>query len=106
MEEPILNLSLIGISNKGHEFPIELVIGKPRPHEEFDWACSVAVTGLEARPRDYCGIDALQALLFGLRIAGVHLSSFVASGGELLYPEDRSPFPVEAYFPKPEPGAA
>ncbi len=54
---------------------VVLRIGRPRPDPEGDWLCPVQVVGLEDDAvMNVNGIDAVQALLLAMQMAGARLT--------------------------------
>jgi hypothetical protein len=62
---------------------VRLQIGRPYPHPDGDWACSVATEGLHDRLLQVCGIDAWQALMLAIRALEAILAAEVKSGAIL-----------------------
>jgi hypothetical protein len=54
---------------------IELIIGKPRRVDPYEWQCPILITGLEKQPvfDAASGVDALQALMLGADCIRWHL---------------------------------
>lgn len=107
MDETVARLRLLAVLRDGRERTVEVLVGKPRPGDRC-WVCPVSLPGIHEPVRNICGEDSLQALTLALYLVAVELWIVIESGGQLLHPEDREPFPLEAYFQKPsygKPGA-
>ncbi len=63
---------------------IKVRVGRPYRVTKNDWACAVALTGLEPRFPDMHGYGALQALCMALALARMRLNDFVESGGRIF----------------------
>ena len=87
MNEVVAERELIGETVARGRFPVRIRIGKPYPASDVDWACPVAVEGMEWPFPDMHGVDSLQALTLALYIARQSLEDFLEKGGTLFWPE-------------------
>ncbi len=86
------------ISMEGVRFKLVVRIGTPYA-TDTDWACPVALEGLDRRTPDMHGVDSLQALVLAVKLARSRLEHFILSGGSLYFlGEEDSPLTVEEVF--------
>ena len=78
-----------------------IAIGEPVAEDEGSWACTCEVGPLFG-PRPLFGVDALQALLLGIRFVGFELHAFRARGGRVVCPatatDPEFDVSLDAYF--------
>lgn len=74
---------LRGSSAKHGDIDIVVRIGEPYRTKDSDWACPVAVDGLQVTLADQHGVDSFQALMLAQRLARTLLEGFIADGGVL-----------------------
>ena len=76
----------------GAERRVRLRVGKPYLVKPGEWACPVELSGFEARYPDIRGSDSMQALCLAIALVRARLGDFLAKGGKVLHPQDRSEF--------------
>jgi hypothetical protein len=72
----------------GQRQQVRLLIGRPRrmAAPDSDWTCPFQIQGLgDEQIREACGVDAVQALLLCLRMAGALLQHHQEQGLELTW---------------------
>jgi hypothetical protein len=82
------------------EFAVGVYIGKPYCISDDEWACPVALPGLQSILSDQHGVDSFQALMLAQNLACTLLTYFVEDGGQLLDAPGGSPVDVRALFQK------
>ena len=90
----------------GERVSVTVAVGHPYPTSEGDWACPIAVDGLQGRLDDIAGSDSMQALCLAIRTARDLLASFMTDGGRVLDPETGAQASLDDRFVWPEPIAA
>ena len=98
MDAPVASLKLVEVAPSGRRTPINVEVGRPHPDSRGAWACPVLVDGLDSKPRDIYGEDSLQALCLGLRLVRTHLEGVLERGSRLVYSDEGTEFPIDAYF--------
>jgi hypothetical protein len=91
----VASISIDAVSPEGEAFVIELEVGTPYQCETGEWACPIALGGLNDGLRDIHGEDSFQALCLAIRLAQDLLQGFREKGGKLLMGTED--FPLEAY---------
>ena len=59
--DAIAERTLVCLKPNGERIPVTLRIGKPYRASDVDWACPVALDGLQSKLADIHGIDSFQA---------------------------------------------
>jgi hypothetical protein len=80
------------------ERPLVVRIGRPYAISDSEWACPVDTDGLHGRHPDIHGTDSLQSLCLASSLVRRLLQEFVAKGGKVLHPEDRTEVTLAAVF--------
>jgi hypothetical protein len=88
--ETIATRELIGRRNGGEPFPVVVRIGRPYRASDVDWACPVALEGIDHSLADMHGIDSWQALLLAVSLVRGRLEHFLQTGGKLYWRDDPS----------------
>jgi len=98
MTEPTLPATtFLAVYSDGRRVPVEVRIGVPEPVGHGEWACAVTLTGLYERLAPMHGGDPLQALTLAVGLVRMLLTTFVDTGGRLLF-ESGEEVPLSAYF--------
>jgi uncharacterized protein DUF6968 len=79
------------------DFEIVIRLGKPYRISDIEWACAVALEGLQLR-RDVHGGDSFQALMLAQHFARTILDYFVEGGGTLREHTDGRSVNLESLF--------
>ena len=96
--------AIAAVSADGRHFQITLRIGIPYEISPEEWACPVAVEGLQEQLHDIHGIDAWQALQLAQNLQAQLLGYFIEDGGELFWTEPREQLELAELFPRvPDP---
>lgn len=96
---PVAHRTLLAIDKDGREFTLTLGIGQPYEISHDEWACPVAMSGLQERLRDQHGVDSWQALQLAYQLIAQLLGYFIADGGKLHWPESRDPVAISELIP-------
>ena len=73
-------------------------IGRPYALSTDEWACPVALTGLQDTLHDVHGASSLQAMCLAASLLRRLLTAFVDDGGSLRHPADGGVFDIAACF--------
>jgi len=96
--EWIANSHLLLVGDDRTERAVTVRIGRPYDTGEGDWACPVETQGLHGRGPDIHGVDSLQSLCLASSLVRGLLEDFVAKGGKLLHPGDRTEVALSSIF--------
>jgi hypothetical protein len=96
----IANSRLLLVGGDHTERALTVRIGRPYEVRDGEWACPVETVGLHGRHPDVRGTDSLQSLCLASALVRFLLEDFVAKGGEVLHPEDRTAVTLSAVFGK------
>ena len=91
--------TILAVKADGQATSVTLRIGTPYEISPEEWACPVAMDGLQDRMRDVHGIDAWQALQLVQSLQAQLLGYFVEDGGKLFCHEPPEPIELEELFP-------
>jgi uncharacterized protein DUF6968 len=94
----IAECEVIRVSTDGESRTISLSIGVPRPLPEGGWECPVAADGLYVDLPPIRGVDSWHALILAVRLLEELLSSEIARGSVLHWPDGGSPLTTEELF--------
>jgi hypothetical protein len=97
--------TIMAVKADGQAMKVMLRIGFPYEVSTQEWACPVAIDGMQGRLADIRGIDAWQALQLGQSLQAQLLADFVAGGGMLFCHETSEPITVAELFTKVRPSA-
>lgn len=75
-----------------------LRIGKPYRASDVDWACPVALEGLQPKVPDMHGVDSFQALMLAQKLLLQLMSGVIEDGGSFRDDEDDSPVDLAKLF--------
>ena len=92
--------TILAVKADGQTLSVTLRIGTPYEISPEEWACPVAMEGMQDRLRDVHGIDAWQALQLVQSLQAQLLGYFVEDGGKLFCHEPPEPISLEELFPK------
>jgi hypothetical protein len=98
MADAIAERTLICVKASGERVPVTLRIGRPYPASDVDWACPVALYGLEAKLPDMHGVDSFQALMLAQKLLLQLMTGVVENGGRFEDDEDGSPIDINKLF--------
>lgn len=87
------------VSPDGRHIEVTLRLGIPYEVASEEWACPVAIEGLQERLHDIHGIDAWQALQLAHNLLAQLLGHFVEEGGTLVWPGSLEPLALGDVFP-------
>jgi hypothetical protein len=96
----IASRTIVAVKSNGEEIAVTLRIGTPYEVSSEEWACAVAIDGLQERLRDVHGIDSWQTIQLAQNLQAQLLGYFVEEGGRLFWPDPREPVRVHELFPK------
>ena len=94
----IANSRLLLVDGDQVERALIVRIGRPYQAADGEWACPVETEGLHGRHPDICGTDSLQSLCLASSLVRQLLEDFVAKGGKVLHPDDRTEVSLSALF--------
>ena len=79
---------------------VSLRIGRPTPHPQGDFVCSVQAEGLQIwqGPSDIFGVGSWHALMLGLHFMRSMLTAEVKRGAVLYWEDGEHPISVEELF--------
>jgi hypothetical protein len=92
--------AIAAVSSDGRHLQITLRLGIPYEISPEEWACPVAVEGLQEQLHDIHGTDAWQALQLAQNLQAQLLGYFIEDGGELFWPEPREQLELAELFPR------
>lgn len=92
--------TISAVSPDGRHFLIALRLGIPYEISPDEWACPVAVEGLQKQLHDIHGTDAWQALQLAQNLQAQLLGYFIEDGGELFWQEPREQLELAELFPR------
>jgi hypothetical protein len=98
MADTIAERALVCVKANGERVPVTLRIGRPYPASDVDWACPVALEGLESRLPDMHGVDSFQALMLAQKLLLQLMSGVIEDGGSFHNEEDDSPVDINKLF--------
>jgi hypothetical protein len=98
LADTIAERTLMYVKPNGQRVPITLRIGKPYPASDADWACPVALEGLEPRLPDIHGVDSFQALMLAQKLLLQVMTAVLEDGGRFEEGEDGSPVDITKLF--------
>jgi hypothetical protein len=75
---------LIDVDKTGVEFRVRISLGVPQELGPDEWACAMALDGVQNVSRDIRGCDSFQSLMLAQNLAKTLLKYFVEDGGKLL----------------------
>ena len=93
----IASSDLLCVRPDGSELHTVARLASPRRRTDGLWVSAFALDELHDA-QEMAGEDSLQALCMATSMIRALLERFVAQGGRVLSPEDRSDFPIEATF--------
>jgi hypothetical protein len=94
----IANCCLLLVNSDHTERALTVRIGRPYELGDHEWACPVETDGLHGRHPDIHGTDSLQSLCLAASLVRRLLQDFVARGGKVLHPEDRTVVNLSTVF--------
>ena len=86
------------LRSDGTEVTVEAKIGEPYQISSDSWACPAALEGVDGRYPDIEGASSLQALSLALKLIATRLGHMLEDNGQLMYPEDRSPWDLSTFL--------
>ena len=92
--------TILAVKPDGQATTVTLRVGTPYEISLEEWACPVAMDGLQDGLRDVHGIDAWQTLQLALSLQAQLLSYFIQEGGKLFCHEPPEPIALDELFPK------
>jgi hypothetical protein len=92
--------TILAVRADGQATTVTLRIGTPYEISPEEWACPVALEGMQDRLGDVHGIDAWQAIQLVQSLQAQLLGYFVEEGGKLFCHEPPEPISLEELFPK------
>ena len=98
MSKWIAEESLDAIRSGGVPLRVVVRVGAPYRAGADEWACAVAVDGLQGRLRDVHAGSSLQALCLATSLARSIVGGFVEERGQLNYAGTAEAFDVNACF--------
>ena len=98
MADAIAERTLACIKPDGQRVSVTLRIGKPYRASDVDWACPVALEGLQSRLPDMHGVDSFQALMLAQKLLLQLMSGVIEDGGSFRDDEDDSPVDINKLF--------
>jgi hypothetical protein len=98
MDDAIAERKLVCIVQSGDRIPFTIKLGRPYQSSDVDWACPVALDGLERRLADIHGIDAFQSLMLARKFAFTLLSARAEKGAKFVDSEDGSNVELQSLF--------
>lgn len=93
----IASSDLLCVRPDGTELHVVARLASPRRRSDGVWISAFAVDELH-EAQEMAGEDSLQALCMATSMIRALLERFIAQGGQVLSPDDRSDFPIEATF--------
>ena len=93
----IASSDLLCVHPDGTEVHVMARVASPTRRRDGTWVSAFSVDGLY-EAREMAGVDSLQALAMATSMVRALLDQFVAQGGRVLTPEDRTDFPLDATF--------
>ena len=96
----IATRTLLAVRPDGQELPVTLRMGVPYEISPEEWACPVALDGLQERLPDMHGIDAWQSIQLVQTLQAQLLRHFIEEGGKLCWPETLEPVELHELFPR------
>ena len=97
--------TILAVKADGQATSVTLRIGTPYEMSPEEWACPVAMEGMQDRLGDVYGVDAWQALQLVQSLQAQLLGHFVEGGGELFCHEPPEPISLEELFHRVRPSA-
>ena len=94
----IAERKLVCVKPDGQRVPVTLRIGKPYPASDVDWACPVALEGLQPKLADMHGVDSFQALMLAQKLLLQLMLGVIEDGGSFRDDEDDSPVDINRLF--------
>jgi hypothetical protein len=92
--------TLTAVKPSGEEVSVTLRIGQPYEISSEEWACPVAIEGLQERLRDIHGIDSWQTIQLVQNLQAQLLGYFIEEGGKLYWPGTHECMELVELFPK------
>jgi uncharacterized protein DUF6968 len=96
--DTIAERQLACIKPNGDRVLVTLRLGKPYRASDVDWACPVALDGLERKLPDIHGVHSFQALMLAQKLLLQLMTGVVEDGGRFEDDEDGSPIDVTKLF--------
>ena len=96
--DAVAERTLVCVKPNGERVPVTLRIGKPYPASDVDWACPVALEGLERKLPDIHGVDSFQALMLAQKLLLQLMTGVIEDGGRFEDDEDGSPIDLKKLF--------
>ena len=87
------------VSPDGRQIDVMLRLGMPYEVESEEWACPVAIEGLQEKLHDIHGVDAWQAIQLAQNLLVQLLGHYVEEGGRLVWPGSLEPLALGDVFP-------
>ena len=91
--------TILAIGSEGQKSEVTLRIGTPYEISPEEWACPVAMDGLQERLHDVHGIDAWQAIQLVQSLQAQLLGYFIQEGGKLYCHEPPEQIELQELFP-------
>ena len=98
MTDAVADRTLVCIKPDGQRVSVTLQIGKPYRASDVDWACPVALEGLQPKLPDMHGVDSFQALMLAQKLLLQLMSGVIEDGGSFRDDEDDSPVDIKKLF--------
>ena len=91
---------ILAVRANGEEAHVTLRIGTPYEISPDEWACPVAMEGLQEKLHDVHGIDAWQTVQLVQSLQAQLLGYFLEEGGSLFCHEPPEPISLDELFPR------
>ena len=98
MADAVAERTLVCVKANGERVSVTLRIGRPYPASDADWACPVALEGLERKVPDIHGVDSFQALMLAQKLLLQLMTGVIQDGGRFEDDEDGSPIDLKTLF--------
>ena len=98
MADTVAERPLMCVKANGERVSVTLRIGKPYPASDVDWACPVALEGLERKLPDIHGVDSFQALMLAQKLLLQLMTGVIEDGGRFEDDEGGSPIDLKKLF--------
>lgn len=98
MADAIAERTLVCVKPDGQRVSVTLRIGKTYRASDVDWACPVALEGLQPKLPDMHGVDSFQALMLAQKLLLQLMSGVIEDGGSFRDDEDDSPVDLAKLF--------
>lgn len=98
MKEIVAERKLICAKRDGERKSIRILIGKPYPISNTEWACPVAFEGVYKQLSDVHGVDSFQVLNLAIALTKQLLSSIEEDGFKFYFEDDTGPIGFDEIF--------